>query len=193
MAPVAAGDEGRHGLGEERRQQEPVPIGAVDADEPAAGLDLHARHVVDKGGPDAGAHVEDLRFREGWVQRIRRAQQFERRAHRHGAVVLALDHRRTDDEAPVALRHDINRLARMQKTHRAGERDFARAHDQALAAHTAQTRQALLRAKASGSRSTMPSADPSHEFRTATSAPASRAACSSAFNATMQSKCASSG
>ena len=84
------------------------------------------RHVVGEGRAHAGAHLDDLGLGEGRVQRIGHAEQLQRRAHRHGARVVALDHGGADHVQAVAPRHDVDRMARMQQAHRAVQVDLAR-------------------------------------------------------------------
>ena len=103
------------------------------------------RLVVGKGGAHVGAHLENFRLSKGRVQRIGRAQQFDRRANAHPPEIRALDHRRADHEHAVRARDDIERNAGMQQPHRALQRYLARAHQQHLAAHAAQFRQRIAR------------------------------------------------
>ena len=52
------------------------------------------------------------------MDRIGGAEQFEHGPRRDPARLLVFDHGRADHEAPVAARHDIDRMARMQEPHR---------------------------------------------------------------------------
>ena len=103
---------------EYRCQQKAMPVGAVDADHPSIVLDDDARDIVGKCRPDACADVHDRRFTKRGMQRVGRTQKIECRLQRHRAVVLALDDASADDETPLAMRHDIDRLTGMQKPHR---------------------------------------------------------------------------
>ncbi len=101
---------------------------------------LDARLVVGIGGPDVSAHLEDLSLPEGRMKRVGCAQKLDRRTHADGALFGAFDHCRADHELVVRARNDVERNARMQKTHRARQRHLARADAHHFAAHAAQLR-----------------------------------------------------
>src|SRR5579883_841481 len=109
--------ESRRGaLGEGRREQEAVTIKAVEIGTIAFPDD--ARQVVRKSRPRIGAHLDDLGFAEGRMQRIGRAQKLDRAAGRHRPAGSALDRGGADHEMAVRARRDVERDARMQEAHR---------------------------------------------------------------------------
>ena len=118
-----------------------MPIKAVDENTVAALFD--ARLVVGIGGPHVGAHLEDLSFSERRMKSISRAQKLDRGTHGDGALLGALDHCRADHEFVVGARHDIERNARVQEAHCAGQRHLARTDAHHFAAHAAQFRKRL--------------------------------------------------
>src|SRR5579863_523553 len=115
-----------------------MPIKAVD--ENAIPSLLDARLVVRISGPDVSAHLEDLSLSEGRMKGVSRAQKLDRRTHADRAFLRALDHGRADHEFVARARDDVERNARMQKTHRASERHLTRADAHHFAAHAAQFR-----------------------------------------------------
>ena len=119
-----------------RRKQEAVAIKAVDENPIAALLD--ARLIVGIGGPDVSAHLEDLSLPERRMKSVGGAQKLDRRTHADRAFPGTFDHRRANHEFVVHARHDIERNARMQKAHRAGQRHLARPDAHHFAPHATQ-------------------------------------------------------
>ena len=112
-------------------------------DEKAPPVLTDARHVVGKGGAEVAAHLDDLGLAEGRMDRVGGADEIEQGAGADPAALLVLDHGRADHEAPVAARHDVDGIARMEQLHRPRERHVAREQDKHLALDAAQIGQAV--------------------------------------------------
>ena len=79
------------------------------------------------------------------MQREGGVHQLERRAQRDTAARVALDRGGAEHQPPVAARHDVERVARMQQAHRTREADLGAVQHRHLAAHAAQLRQKIPR------------------------------------------------
>jgi hypothetical protein len=90
------------------------------------------------------ARLDDFRLGESRMQAIGGAKQFQHGTRGDPACLLVFNHRRPNHEAPVAARHDIGRMARMQEPHRPPKRDLAGTEHQHFALDAAQIGKCVL-------------------------------------------------
>lgn len=102
-----------------RRQQEAMPVRAVDEDGPTVLGDI--RQIIGVSRTNAGSSLDDFRFPEGRMHGIGGVQELHHRAGGNGARIFRFDHRRTHHETARLTRHDVKRNARMQQPDGTGQ------------------------------------------------------------------------